>query len=148
MKNKCFAFLLCAVIILGLCGCNNDFSDGKEIDYKPTEVENVSIGICDVSPIGAKLIIKDDNKEPYTYGEWYKIEKKNNDTWVDVETIIDNYSFTNIGYIVDTYNAKNELEFDIDWEWLYGKLQNGDYRVLKKVNNQYIFAEFSITTNP
>ena len=38
----------------------------------------------------------------------------------------------------------NEVEFKIDWEWLYAKLEPGNYRLLKRVNNKYIGVEFSI----
>lgn len=111
--------------------------------YKVTEVENVSISISDVSMTGATIIIKDTNKEPYVYGEWYKIEKENNGKWYELKTIVDNYGFNEIGYVVD---KNNEVKFVINWEWLYGKLSFGDYRILKQVNNRYIYIEFSITS--
>ena len=39
-------------------------------------LSNVTITISNVTPTGATINIKDTNKEPYVYGEWYKIERK------------------------------------------------------------------------
>lgn len=117
--------------------------ENKESTYNATEIENVGISIFDISPTGATIIIKDTNKNPYTYGEWYKIEKETDGKWHDVKTIIDNYSFNDLGYLVD---KNNEVKFVIDWKWLYGELPLGSYRILKQVNNQYISIEFGIAT--
>lgn len=118
-------------------------AENKKSTYNATEIENVGISIFDISPTGATIIIKDTNKNPYTYGEWYKIEKETDGKWHDVKTIIDNYSFNDLGYLVD---KNNEVKFVIEWKWLYGELPLGSYRILKQVNNQYISIEFGIAT--
>lgn len=44
----------------------------------------------------------------------------------------------------------NKLELDINWEWLYGKLNPGKYRIVKVISGvvdgveHYITAEFVI----
>lgn len=119
------------------------FDDQTESNFQPTEVENVSISISDISLTGATVVIKDINKKPYTYGEWYKIEKENDGKWYEVETLLDNYGFNEIGYLVD---KNNEVKFVIDWKWLYGELPLGSYRILKEVGNKYISIEFNIAT--
>lgn len=128
--------VLCLFILLIFTGCSESKST-----FKSTDVKNVSISISDVSPAGAIVTIKDINEEPYVYGEWYKIEEKKNGEWFDVKTIIDNYGFTEIGYLTD---ANGKVKFEIDWQWLYGELPKGSYRLLKEVNHQYISVEFSI----
>ena len=115
----------------------------KESTYTVTEIENVSITISDISLTGATITIKDTNKNPYTYGQWYKLEKQVNGIWYEVKPIIDNYAFNDIGYIP---NENNEVKFVIDWEWLYGELPQGSYRILKQANEQYIAIEFGIAT--
>jgi len=112
-------------------------------EYIKTEVENVSIKISDISTKGATITIKDTNKTPYTYGAWYKIEKQENSKWKEVEPIIDNFGFNLMGYTVD---KNNEVKFVINWEWLYGELPLGSYRILKEINKQYISIEFGIAT--
>ena len=118
-------------------------SNSKESNYKPTELENVSIDISDISLTGATIIIKDTNKSPYTYGEWYKIEKQVDGKWYEVETLLDNYGFNSIGYLPD---ENSKVKFVMDWEWLYGELSLGSYRILKEVGSEYISIEFGIAT--
>jgi len=115
----------------------------KESSYIPTEVENVSISISDISLTGSTITIKDTNKKPYVYGEWYKIEKQINGKWLEVKTIVDNYGFNEIAYIPD---KNNEVKFVMDWKWLYGELPLGSYRIIKEVGKQYISIEFGIAT--
>lgn len=115
----------------------------KESTYNVTDIENVSISISDISLTGATIIIKDTNKNPYTYGQWYKIEKQINGKWYEVKTIIENYGFNSIGYLPD---KNNEIKFIMNWEWLYGHLPLGSYRIIKEVGKQYIGVEFGIAT--
>lgn len=123
------------------CCPNSNINKNKESTIEIAQIKNVSMDIYDISLTGATLIITDTNKNPYTYGEWYKIEKEDSGKWYDVKPIINNYVFNDIAYLV---NDNNEVKFIIDWEWLYGKLSVGNYRILKQVNNQYIAVEFSI----
>ena len=109
--------------------------------YKPTEFQNIEIGIFDVTDVGATVIIKDTNKEPYVYGEWYCIEKKSGDRWIKIPTVISEYGFNELGYLV---NDDGEVKFNVNWEWLYGKLPQGDYRILKEAGKDIISAEFCV----
>ena len=70
-----------------------------------------------------------------------QIEKQKDGNWYDVKTVIKDYGFNEIGYLP---NNKGEVEFNVDWEWLYGKLPLGKYRLLKQVNSEYISVEFDI----
>ena len=115
----------------------------EESEYVITEVDNVSISILDITSKGATVKIKDTNKNPYVYGEWYKIEKNIDGKWYLLDVINKDYVFNEIGYLPD---KNNEVKFYIDWSLLYGELSEGNYRVLKQVNNQYISVEFNITT--
>ena len=138
MKKKWLAAVLAFACILCLVGCS------KETAYHPTDVANVSIRISNVSPTGAAVTIQDTNDHPYVYGEWYKIEKESNGKWYEVKTVIDNYGFEDIGYLLAEDSKTRELNFDIDWKWLYGELPAGRYRLLKQVDQQYISVEFEI----
>lgn len=131
--KKVVVFVL--VLFLLITGCSNS----KET--KLSNIKNVSINISNVSPSGATVVIKDTNKNPYKYEEWYEIETKISNKWVKVNPVIKEYGFNLVEYNV---NENNEVEFRIDWEWLYGKLEPGNYRLLKRVNNKYIGVEFSI----
>ena len=69
------------------------------------------------------------------------MEKENGGTWIRVEPIIDNYGFTMIGYLPD---ENDEVVFDLNWEWLYGELPKGSYRLLKRVDDKYISVTFDL----
>lgn len=134
--------ILSLIIIISLCGCNKEEKITDKLStYTISEVANVSTDIYDISTTGATIIIKDANPEPYTYGEWYKIEKEEDGKWYDVETIGEDYSFNDIAYIVDD---NNEVKFTINWESLYGQLDTGSYRIIKQINNKYIAIPFNI----
>ena len=50
------------------------------------------------------------------------------EAWEDVPTIIEDYGWTAEAYMV----AKDDVtEFEYNWEWLYGKLPAGIYRLVK-----------------
>lgn len=123
-----------------LTGCGGEPAQPTQTQQS-TQVENVTIQISDISPSGATLVITDTNPEPYLYGEWYKIQKLTDGQWQDVPHVIDNYAFTAIGYIPD---ENGEVKFTINWEWLYGTLPAGTYRIFKEVNQQEISIEFQI----
>lgn len=134
--KKYIILVLALVFVVAVCmGCSNQSS------YHPTEVGNVSISISDASATGATVTIKDTNEESYTYGEWYEIEKERNGKWYKIKTAISEYGFNDVGYLV---NDNDELVLTVDWEWLYGKLPSGNYRLLKEVDSKYIAVEFSV----
>ena len=134
--KKLIVFLFVLAI---LTGCAEQPIPSTQIQQ--TQVENVTIQISDISSSGATLVITDTNPEPYVYGEWFKLQKEVNGQWQDVPPVIDNYGFHEIGYLP---NDKGEVTFVINWEWLYGKLPAGTYRIFKEVNRQEIFIEFEI----
>ena len=135
MKRIGLLVLVFACVAVLFTGCE------RKAAFATTPVENVSISISDISPSGATVIITDKNPEPYVYGEWFKLQKEINGQWQDVPTVIDNYGFHEIGYIPDT---NGEVKFEIDWQWLYGKLPAGNYRLWKEVNFQKISIDFSV----
>ena len=135
MKKRIVFLFVLAI----LTGCAEQPIPSTQIQQ--TQVENVTIQISDISPSGATLVITDTNPEPYVYGEWFKLQKEVNGQWQDVPPVVDNYGFHEIGYLP---NDKGEVTFVINWEWLYGKLPAGTYRIFKEVNRQEIFIEFQI----
>lgn len=135
MKKRIVFLFVLAI----LTGCAEQPIPSTQIQQ--TQVENVTIQISDISSSGATLVITDTNPEPYLYGEWYKIQRLTDGQWQDVPPVIDNYGFHEIGYLP---NDKGEVTFVINWEWLYGKLPAGTYRIFKEVNRQEIFIEFEI----
>jgi len=119
------------------CNIKIDDLDGVTITIKKGTLTNT----------GVTIIIKDVSARDNIYGESYRIDKFVNGKWEELDTIIDNYGFNSIGYKVD---KNNELELKINWEWLYGKLKSGKYRIVKDTSEvgegteHYITVEFEI----
>ena len=128
-----FLVLVCAAAMLAGCQA----ADAEQ----PDVVENVTIQIGDVTPSGATVTITDTNETPYIYGQWYKIQRKTDQGWQDVAPVIKDYGFEDIGYFP---NANGQVKFTIDWQWLYGQLPSGTYRLWKETGTQKICAQFTI----
>lgn len=84
-------------------------------------------------------------------GEEYFLEVKVEDNWEAVPTVIDNYGWDSVAYIV---NIEGETSWDINWSWIYGKLEPGEYRIGKEFmdfretanyDTAVFYAEFEIT---
>ena len=91
---------------------------------------------------GATLIIKDTSGDKNTFGDWYRIDKKEKNKWMEQQPIIENYGFNLMGYLID---ENNEVVLNTDWEWLYGRLPTGEYRIVKAMTDgSEIYAEFTI----
>ena len=109
-------------------------------------INNVSLSIKEgtLTKTGATVIITDNNKDTYIYGESFRIDKKENGEWKKLEIIDDTFGFTDIAWSVGN-NGK--LERKHDWSKLYGELAEGEYRLVKDVyDNGYkeIWVEFNI----
>ncbi len=106
--------------------------------YTP-ESENDTIAVAmdvkHVTPSGLIVHFRQYDKRDLGelhYGEGYKLEKLEGDVWSGVPEIIDNAGFNDIAYIIP---KEGESELETDWEWLYGKLSPGTYRINKTVDN-------------
>ncbi len=73
-------------------------------------------------------------------GEAYFLEKLDGNKWVPVDTrpLID-YVFHEVAYGI---NNDGETELRTDWEWLYGNLPEGQYRISKEVMDFRKTADF------
>ena len=132
MKKLTAILLILAAL---LAGC------ARESSYRPTGAENVAMTISDVTPVGATVTIQDSNREPFVYGTWFQVEREKDSVWYEVKTKITDYGFDELGWLTDD---RGRLTMDVDWEWLYGKLPAGHYRILKQAGTHVISAEFSI----
>lgn len=116
---------------------------------KINEIDGVSMNIKEgtLTRSGVVIIITDTSDRDNIYGEEYRLDRFIDGEWKMVDTIIDNYAFNSIGYKV---NDNNQLEMKVNWEWLYGKLVNGKYRVVKDTSESgegtrhYLTVEFDI----
>ena len=115
-------------------------SKESEADWPPSTFETVndlegvtmSVKQSSVSPTGLTIVMSNRTDRSFSYGEFFSLDKKVNDNWVEVPVI--GGAFTDPALHL---NAKHTKEWDINWEWLYGELTKGDYRIIKEVFDSY-----------
>ena len=126
--------IIILILMVLLSGC------ARESAYQPTGAANVTMTLSDVAPTGAVVNIQDSSPEPFVYGEWFVIEREKDGGWYEVRTKLTNYGFNEIGWLTD----HGKLTMTVDWEWLYGELPGGHYRILKQAGTELISAEFTV----
>ena len=100
---------------------------------------------------GGIVIIEDKCPNKIIYGSSFWIERYNNGNWERLESKND-YGFTLMAYYVDENGI---LEMEQNWDYIYGPLDKGTYRLVKDVSFDadtpitkddiyYIWVEFEI----
>lgn len=91
----------------------------------------ISLAVKDVTPSGLTLVCTQSGGNPsgeLQTGTEYNLIVLEDGTWKEVSEIIDNVGWNAIAYLIP---KENSTEFEISWEWLYGKLSAGTYRLTK-----------------
>jgi len=66
-------------------------------------------------------------------GSDFSLERYENETWGEVPVVVEgNYAFTSEAWMIP---QDGDREFQIDWKWLYGELEPGEYRIVKSVDD-------------
>lgn len=138
-------------MVLGLVGCSRQSSgnylldkDGNVISEQSNilEIESknedegmpnwgISLSVKNVTSTGVTLVCTQSGGEPtgeLQTGSDYKLIVLENEVWKEVPTIMENFGWNTIAYMVP---MEDSIEFEIDWEWLYGELPTGTYRIKK-----------------
>ena len=125
---------------------------GQYVPESEDEEIGVIMDVHHVIPTGSIVRFRqyDETKTgEVEYGERFSLEKKKGDTWEDVPMVTQEAAFTDIAYIIP---EGGESEIETDWQWLYGVLSPGTYRICKTVyafdDNGYsehvLYAQFLI----
>ena len=110
---------------------SDDFID-KYVIFPNEENLGISLTAENVAPTGCKLIISQSGGYPsgeLQTGDWYELQRLDNG-WIPVDTILINIAWNDIAYLIP---PGGEYETKINWEWLYGKLPRGNYRIAKEI---------------
>lgn len=119
----------------------NNTSYKEDINNEKIKKVTMEVKEETITRNGATFVITDKNPTPFSYGEWYMIEKRENGKWNIMPSIVEGKIWPAIARLV---GEDGKLEYKINWEKLYGELEAGEYRLVKEVANQYIYAEFNI----
>ena len=157
MKKKLLCLVLIGIFSFTLVGCTNESKNNSvDIGEKSKYVlrnDLVSISVNEESLTNSKatFTLINHTDENYDYGEPYLIEYEKDGIWYKIVPIND-MNFNMIAYIL---KPKESREITVDWEYHYGKLSPGKYRLIKDVFREsdrpieesdkvYIGAEFEI----
>ena len=113
----------------------------------------ITLSTENVTPIGMTLVCAQSGGEPtgeLQCGSAYSLLVYSNGGWSAVPTLPGEVAWDEIAYLV---LANSSVEFDLDWEWLYGELPAGTYRIAKDFmdfrgagdyDTQTYYADFEI----
>jgi len=149
--KRIFLLILIVFMISTLSGCGKK-PTGKLSTYKVTN-DKVAISVKKdtVTKKGLTLVMENKTDERFNYGAEYHLEKKYNKKWYIIEPK-DKIIFTQMAYEVEPRQTK-EIKFD--WEYGYGELSKGKYRIVKYMyklsdapiddsKRTFVAAEFTI----
>lgn len=105
-----------------------------EINY---DINKVKIEVLKdtVTNTYAEILITDNNENNGGWGKSYRIQKKENNKWIDLKPI-QNLGFEEIAFLLD---ENNQLKQKINWKTFYGELEKGTYRIVKPIYlNEYV----------
>lgn len=129
MKKGLKIFIVIILLILLAGGIwvifNNDNSKYTKKEY-PIDGVSMSIKNGTLTNSGAVIILKNDSDIDVSYGNPYSIEIKKDGKWQKIEN--DLY-FTLPAF---SLKSKTSKEIEINWEVGYGKLEKGEYRLIKE----------------
>ena len=114
----------------------------------------LTLSVSSVTPTGATLVFKQSGGNPtgeLMTGSHYRLEDKNGELPYIVEG--------DVAWTAEAYRIQKdgEIQMQANWEWLYGTLEPGTYRIYKGVmdwreagdsDSKEYFAEFTIGEKP
>ena len=148
--NKGLILILVSVLMITGCGNANSTEEQKGADSQVNEkgiyVDDeesriseiaLSFSLKNITPTGATLVFNQHNadapKGELQYGEDFVIEVLKNGEWEEAPIPIEgNYGFNAIAIMLPGGEIS---EREIDWEWIYGELEPGEYRLGKSVDD-------------
>jgi hypothetical protein len=147
-------FIILGAAFLAGCGQPGAGPDLEPTDYDAVNnLESVAMAVREetVSPTGLTLTLVNNSDRQCIFGEHYVLEKQVNQSWHQVTVAVEgDYGFVDIGYDL---SPGEENKWDVDWKWLYGSLEAGEYRIIKDIldfratgdyDTYYLAAEFII----
>lgn len=136
---------LAGLLALSLAGCGSSDGAGssapQKINSSSSESSSVQtaedswgliLSVKNVTPTGLTLVITQQGGSPtgtLQYGSEYTLEVEQDGAWQNIPDIVDgNFAWDGMAYLV---TMDGETEQAVDWNWLFGPLSPGHYRLSK-----------------
>lgn len=112
---------------------------GAYIYHEESEITALGLdfSLKNISPAGATLVFHQYDPDAPTgeldFGDEFEMEVQNDGKWERVPDILGGeYAFNAIAHIIAVGQSS---EVDLSWEWVYGKLPAGEYRIKKEIHD-------------
>ena len=159
--KKLMAFVLALVCVLSIGGCSSktggpsqNLLENDHNDKKPNQW-GITLEAANVTANGLTILCTHsggENAAELTTGSYYIIQKSEKTGWVEVAYLPQEYelAWTSEAWIIQ---KEGTTQWDVNWEWLYGELSAGEYRIGKEIMNfrgpgdydtELVYAEFII----
>ena len=95
----------------------------------------IQLSVKDVTPTGLTIVCTQDGTSTtgrLQTGTWYRLLKQNGDTWEEVDYVTDAIGWEDIALLIPN---NDRVEWEINWEYLYGTLSPGQYCLEKKIDD-------------
>lgn len=115
-----------------------DAGKAENLSHEDSKLENLglTLEISDVTPAGGKLMFRQSGGSPtgdLDFGTDFVIERKENGAWQEVPVAQEgNYAFDAVAIMI---KKEAVTEYETKWEWIYGELGPGEYRIGKSVDD-------------
>ena len=153
--RKLITFVLVFVLMMSFVGCNQNNHGDEQIPDATSNKWGITLETKNVSPKGLTLVCHQTSLEDVfelSTDSFYSLQKLEDAQWLEVEFIPQEYevAWTSEAWIVQKGGT---TEWDINWNWLYGELSAGEYRIVKSIRNfrgtgdydtETFYAEFVI----
>ena len=123
---KKWVIIIMIFVFMTGCSKSNKIKYEDKIDNHESVVMFLKDGT--LTSTSATIIIKNKVKKEWIFNIGFSIEKKENDTWVPLDTKNSENTWTLKKYILE---QDDEIEFYQNWEEIYGNLDIGEYRLIK-----------------
>ena len=130
--------LLVILIIIVSANMKKDMTLSLAQNEDIKKSENIEFYISYADSKSVKYVIENNTKEDIIYGAEYKLQKYIDGQWNQYNVMID---FIEIAYIV---KPNEKYEDEIVLATIFGELDKGKYRIIKKINDYKMSAEFEI----
>ena len=104
-----------------------------DIPYERDTDLGLSMWTENVTPTGLTLVYRQSGGEGFSElsaNPDFYLQRRTDNGWELCDTVVESYGWTLVG---TTIGKDKETRTDIDWEWLYGMLPAGHYRISKVI---------------
>lgn len=152
-KIVCLSMLLIFVVTFVGCESNSLLEETPVAEMKDW---GITFTATDITSTGLTIICEQAEGEQQGQlqtGSPYWLEVYENNGWQAVPNLLEDSS--SLSWTMEAWDITSDdiTQWDVDWEWLYGELPSGEYRIGKPVmdfieagdyNEQIYYATFEI----